>query len=239
MEINSNIIKLNLAERKKKSKTCTMPFITFEGIDGSGKSVQASRISARLSQSGYSVIAVRDPGGPSISEKIRTVLLDRNLLVMSPNTELFLYEAARSQLVSETIRPALEEGKIVVCDRFIDSTVAYQGYGRKISLDFINTLNLYACDNTLPGRTYILDISLEESLRRRLSSGHREDRIEQNMKPFYNRVRKGYLILAKSEPLRIRLINGNKSIEDLEDEIYRDVLLFLENVKFRKSGCNQ
>ena len=229
MEINPDIKEFNLVAEKKNLKARKMPFITFEGIDGSGKSVQADRIAARLSLSGYSVLPVRDPGGPAISEKIRRVLLDRNHSSMAPSTELLLYEAARAQLVSETIRPALENGKIVICDRFIDSTAAYQGYGRNIPQDMIDSLNRLACNDTFPGRTYILDISWEESLRRRFSSDTEEDRIEKNRQSFFNRVRRGYLDLAESEPARIKLIDGNKPIQDLEDEIYQDLIQFLKN----------
>ncbi|HHS13887.1 MAG TPA: dTMP kinase [bacterium] len=205
-------------------------FITFEGIDGSGKSVQAQRLSDRLSQSGFEVSLIRDPGGPPISESIRSLLLDRTLHAMTPLTELFLYEAARSQLVFETILPRLRSGLIVICDRFFDSTSAYQGYGRSLPLDKILMINEMACRSLRPHRTYILDISTDESRRRRRSAGLIDDRMENQEDRFYRKVRDGYLNLGKQNPNRIMVLDGTKSISFLEQEILKDTLRCMDRL---------
>jgi len=213
---------------KKKDYDQGGPFITFEGIDGSGKSVQASALAKNLRRMGYIVTLVRDPGGPSISEQIRNILLDRRHRVMTPVTELFLYEAARSQLVSDTIRPALNRGEVVISDRFTDSTVAYQGCGRSIPPSLVQNANQWACRETFPHRTYILDIPWEESLRRRSASLEKADRLEKEREQFYQRVREGYQIIANEEPHRLRLLDGTKSVKLLEQEILKDTLNILE-----------
>ena len=148
---------------------------------------------------------------------------------MTPITELLLYEAARSQLISEIIRPSLQRGHVVICDRFIDSTLVYQGYGRGMPMDVIQSLNALACQDVMPKRTYILDITWEESIRRRAASGLGEDRMEKNVQTFYHRVREGYLQLAKTETHRIRLIDGHQPVGEIEEEIITDVLLLLKN----------
>lgn len=209
-------------------------FITFEGIDGSGKTVQAAALLKNLRQRGYVVTLVRDPGGPSVSEEIRDILLDRRHHLMTPLTELFLYEAARSQLVSDIIRPALNQGEIVISDRFTDSSVAYQGYGRSIPPELIQNANRWACGETIPHRTYILDIPWEESVRRRSTSSEKTDRLENEREHFYQKVREGYQTIANQEPHRVQLLDGTKSIGLLEQEILQDTLNILDRSRVEK-----
>jgi dTMP kinase len=199
-------------------------FITFEGIDGSGKSVQARSLSSLLDRKGYPVLHVRDPGGPPISEAIRNILLDSGNGEMSPVTELFLYEASRAQLVDQWIRPALEKNRIVISDRFYDSTTVYQGYGRNIPLDRIHELNRAACGGIKPDRSYVLVLPWKESLRRRSGGMRKTDRMESDVAHFYRAVTIGYEELSKQEPERVRLLDGTRTIESLELEIHQDVL---------------
>lgn len=203
-------------------------FISFEGIDGSGKTLQAETLIKKLRDIGYLVTLVRDPGGTSVSEQIREILLDRNHYTMTPVTELLLYEAARSQLVAEIILPTLEKGQIVLSDRFTDSTVAYQGYGRSLSLSLVEDANRWACRETFPHRTYILDIPWEESLRRRSTFFGKADRMENEQTAFYKRVREGYQKIAKEEPNRVRILDGTKTVKFLEQEIFQDVLSMID-----------
>ncbi len=217
----------------KKTTFRTGLFITFEGIDASGKSLQVKALNNRLHQMGYPVTLVRDPGGPPISEKIRAILLDQNHHSMIPLTELFLYEAARSQLISEIINPALKRGKIVLSDRFTDSTIAYQGYGRSLSNRLIQHANQWACGNTVPDRTYILDIPWKESMRRRNHLSKKADRMEREQVAFYQKVQKGYHEIAQKEPQRALLLDGTKNVKCLEQEIINDVLILIENTQIK------
>ena len=153
---------------------------------------------------------------------------------MSPMTELLLYEAARAQLVTEVIRPALERQKIVICDRFTDSTLAYQGYGRSLSIPQIHEANHWACGDTIPNRTYILDISWEESIKRLSKTSGESDRLEKEQESFYQKVRKGYHRIAADEPQRIRLLDGSKNMDFLKQEILKDAINIIE----RKSKSN-
>ena len=139
-------------------------FITFEGIDGCGKSTQTALCREWLESLGKTVLLVREPGGTKIGEKIRSLLLDKDNGAMAPMTELFLFEAARAQIVEETIKPALEEGKVVICDRFFDSSVAYQGCARGLGADMVSRLNMYATGGLAPDITFFLDISVEEAI---------------------------------------------------------------------------
>ena len=204
------------------------PLITLEGIDGSGKSLQAEKLAQNLRLRGHEVVLVRDPGSSSVAERIRDILLDRNHHTMSSFTELFLYEAARSQLVSEVILPALQRNDIVVSDRFTDSTVAYQGYGRSLPLSFIDDANRRACGGVVPLRTYFLDIPWEESLHRRKRASATDDRMEREQEHFYGRVRKGYQAIAKKEKTRVRVIDGTQSVDRIEKDILEDVLTLVE-----------
>ncbi len=198
-------------------------FITFEGIDGCGKSVQAKKLADTLSNNRHKALFVREPGGNDISEKIREILLDSRHYTMSPLAEFFLYEAARAQLMEVLISPALEKGEIVIADRFFDSTVTYQGYGRDLSLDMIHKTNFWACKGVTPDRTYFIDIPFEASLKRRAKTGEEEDRMENQHASFFNKVRDGYHQLAKENPERIKVIDGMSTIENIANLILSDV----------------
>lgn len=189
-------------------------FITFEGIDGCGKSTQADRLVKRLRRQGFDPLFVREPGGAAVSEKIRRILLDRRLQI-TPLAELLLYEAARAHLVQTVIFPALTAGRIVVCDRFFDSTTAYQGYGRRLDLHLIEMLNRAASDSVAPDLTFILDVDYRTSLTRR---GKVPDRLEKENRAFFNRVRRGFLSLVKHK--RVILLNGRGEIDTLADEVW-------------------
>jgi dTMP kinase len=194
-------------------------FITFEGLDFSGKSTQVGLFANALTQSGVKTLVLRDPGGTAIGERIRAVLLDRELLDMSDFTELFLFSASRSQLVQEIIKPALENGTIVVCDRFYDSTTSYQGRGRGLSLAAIKTINQVAADGLVPAITYFIDIPVSELEARMRRQKAGADRMEMSGRAFYERVRDGFLQLAKEEP-RFEVIDGGMSIEEIGQKVW-------------------
>lgn len=194
-------------------------FITFEGIDYSGKTTQAKLLVDFLTNRGNKVVFLREPGGTAISEKIREILLDKRNLEMSNRAELFLFSAARTQLVSQVIIPALKNGNIVVCDRYDDSTTAYQGYGRQLDLDQIKTINAMATAGTVPDITVLVDIEPDEITRRQKATGISSDRMESSGKEFYERVRSGFLAIAKTEPNRFFVVNGMRTIEEIQTEI--------------------
>jgi dTMP kinase len=188
-------------------------FIAFEGIDGCGKSTQAKKLCACLKKKGYSVMLLREPGGTPVSEKIRRILLDRRLDI-SPLTELFLYEAARSQLAESVIIPALDKRQVVISDRYFDSTMAYQGYGRGIDIRLVERLNRAASLGIEPDMIFILDVDYGTSLARR---SKRPDRLEKEKKAFFNRVRGGFRSLASKR--MTTLIDGRKDIDSIFDEV--------------------
>ncbi|HCL00285.1 MAG TPA: dTMP kinase [Candidatus Marinimicrobia bacterium] len=203
-------------------------FVTFEGIDGSGKTTQVNELIRRLAKEGIPYLLYREPGGTDIGEKIRDILLDKNHSSMLPITELLLYSASRYQLTVNSILPALNKGKVVICDRFYDSTTAYQGYGRGIDLDFIHRLNCVATKSLKPDLTFILDISLEE---RKNRLGEKVlDRLEQENLEFHKRVRKGFIQMANHEPERMVLIDGNRSVIEQSKEIWN----YFKNLKDKK-----
>ena len=201
--------------------------ITFEGIDGSGKSLQAVRLFNHLKDTGMDGILLREPGSSSISEKIRAILLDASHSEMTPTAELLLYEAARAQLVEEVILPAIHSGKVVICDRFYDSTTAYQGYGRQFDLSAIQLANQLGSRGLAPDRTYILDVSLKEAANRLNRLNSDRDRMESQDLLFFERVREGYRKIVEASPDRVRLLDGHRTIESLEQEILADVQLLL------------
>jgi dTMP kinase len=196
-------------------------FITFEGLDSSGKTTQAVLLVKRLEQSGRKVLFLREPGGTAISEMVRKILLDNKHTEMSMKAELFLFSAARTQLVSEVIQPALKEGKIVISDRFYDSTTAYQGYGRELSLDEIHAINRIATNGTSPDLTLFIDVAMEELINRKRLSGSSADRMESSGRAFYERVRQGYLAIAKECPSRVIPIDGNLPVETIHEHIWQ------------------
>jgi dTMP kinase len=194
-------------------------FITFEGIDLSGKSTQIKLLSEYLKDKGFEVISLREPGGTKISELIRNILLDKNSKGMHPMTEFLLYSASRSQLVAEVIKPALESGKTVICDRYYDSSTAYQGFGRELGVGNINLINEISTGGLKSDLTIFLDISVAESLRRLKQINKLTDRIESESVNFFNRVRQGFLAIATKEPDRFKVINGEDDINTVRRRI--------------------
>ena len=194
--------------------------ITFEGSEGSGKSTQIAFVHRYLQREKRPVVVIREPGGVKISEKIRSILLDPTNQGMSPECETLLYMAARAQLVYETIEPALKKGKIVLCDRFLDSTVVYQGYGCGVDLDLIQTLGRFATRRIKPDLTFLFDIEVKKGLSR---IKRKKDRIEKRSLAYHNRVRQGYRALARQEPRRIVLIQGHKNREEIRDIVQRHI----------------
>ncbi len=192
-------------------------FITFEGIDGCGKSTQLSLLKEEFVKEGVEFIEVREPGGTAVGEKIRTILLDKKNDSMTRMAELLLFEAARAQITEEVIVPALERGVTVICDRFYDSTSAYQGYANKMGRDLTDFLNLKATNDTSPDITFLLDIDPMTAYERRSGRGE-EDRIELLGLSYQEKVREGYLELAKSEE-RIMVIDASAA----PDVIYKEI----------------
>jgi len=196
--------------------------ITFEGLDYSGKSTQLRLLSDRLTLQDYHVLVLREPGGTEIGEKIRKMLLDKTNTGMTEASELFLFSACRSQLIKDVISPALEGGMVILCDRYYDSTTAYQGYGRGIDLDVIHVINRYATGGLVPDMTFFLDIPIREIEKRITAAKTNKDRMELNGIDFYERVREGYLQIAKEES-RYRIIDGLQPVDDIHELIYQQV----------------
>ncbi len=198
-------------------------FITFEGIDFCGKSTQIELLKSYLLKNNKKVQVIREPGGTEISEKIRTMLLDKENSKMLMETEFLLFSASRSQLVREKIRPYLDEGIYVISDRFHDSSTAYQGYGRGISIEVILSIHKLAIGNTIPDVTFFLDIPVEVAEQRRQEKlSEHLDRIEISDMDFFSRVRNGYLELAKNEN-RFRILNGTDSVENIQGKIINEI----------------
>jgi len=200
-------------------------FITVEGTDGSGKTTQVRRMEAYLKEKGYDVLLVREPGGTRISEKIRSIILDPENQEMGIVTEMLLYASARAQLVFEVIKPAIENGKIVICDRFVDSSYVYQGFGRGISLETIEEANRAALGGISPDITFSFDVSPEIALKRRFASTG-ADRIEKEKMAFHMKVYDGYKKLASMHTERIKTIDSTRSVE----EIWEDVRKWLDRI---------
>ncbi len=192
--------------------------ITFEGIDGCGKTTQIQELISRFKDQ-FEYLLVREPGGTPICEQIRQILLDNANNEMFPITELLLYSASRHQLCREAILPALKKGKIVLCDRFYDSTTAYQGYGRGLDLEFIHQLNHWATDGLVPDMTFIFDISLTE--REKRMRGKPKDRLEADELAFQQRVCEGFRKIAAKEPQRVHLIDGMQPVEVIAGEVWQ------------------
>ncbi len=198
-------------------------FITFEGSECCGKSTQSRLLYEYLQAKGYKVIFLREPGGTKVSEKIRQILLDTENKSLTSETELLLYMASRSQTVSEVIKPALEGGQIVVCDRFLDSTIVYQGYGLGMDIKLIKSLGNFVTAGIKPDLTILLDLPLEEAL----NGIHREkDRIENRSLEYHRKVKNGYLKLARQEPKRIKIIK----LADDKNETQRKVRCLVDNL---------
>jgi len=193
-------------------------FITVEGLDGSGKTTQLNNIASYFEQNGREVILTREPGGTKLGEKIRKILLDVDNTGMNSVAELMLYAAARAQIVSELIIPSVKQGKIVICDRFVDSSIAYQGYGRKLGSDIVKGINAYALQDCKPDITFFFDISPLEIAKRKTMK-EKLDRLESEKIDFHNRVYEGYLALAEADRERISVIDARKSIEKIFEEV--------------------
>jgi dTMP kinase len=194
-------------------------FISFEGIDFSGKTEQARRLFETLRAAGYDAELLREPGGVEIAEAIRHILLDAKNSGMTDRTEVLLYAAARAQITREKIQPLLAAGKIVVADRFVDSTTAYQGYGRQIDLDFVRHVNRFATWEILPVITFLLDIPLAVAAQRQRQSGKIVDRLEREDRAFYERVQRAYQQIAQAEPERFVVLDGTPSLAAISQQI--------------------
>ncbi len=198
-----------------------LPFITFEGSEGCGKSTQVQRLAARLKRAGVLYLVTREPGGTPIGETIRELLqFAPHGGGMTPQTELLLFEASRSQLVRETIKPALESGLCVIADRFFDSTTVYQGVARKLDQQIVERLNAFAVGDFVPDITFVLDVDAETARSRLKRTVRTPDRMEQESTEFYDRVRTGYRELAIRDPHRIILIDGARPADEVENEIW-------------------
>jgi dTMP kinase len=197
-------------------------FITLEGADGCGKTTQLNLLKEYLTSRGYEIVVTREPGGKGLGEKLREILLNYDGEV-SDRCEAFLYLADRAQNIDTIIKPAINSGKIVLCDRHTDSSVAYQGYGREQNIDNINMLNELAVNGVHPDLTIVFDIDTETSMAR---VGAEKDRLESAGIEFHKRVRNGYLEIAKKNPQRIKVVDASQTIEDVQ----RDVIKIVEEV---------
>lgn len=200
-------------------------FITFEGADGCGKTTQINMLKVYLENQGYQVVLTREPGAKGLGEKVREILLNYEGAV-SDRCESFLFLADRAQNIDIIVNPAVNEGKIVLCDRHIDSTVAYQGYGRGLDIDRIKMLNNIATNGRKPDLTIVFDIDVETSMQR---VGKNKDRMESAGIEFHNRVREGYLKIAKEEPERIKVVNSIQTVNDVFEDVKKIVNKYLSN----------
>ena len=215
-------------------------FITFEGPEGSGKTTQMGLLRDYLEEKGYPVLATREPGGTSIGDQIRAILLDPRNTEMRPASEALLFSAARAQIVHQVIRPHLQRGGIVLCDRYADSTLAYQGYGHGLDLEMLHTITALATGGLKPDLTIYLDIDVEEGLRRKLAAHEAEraewNRLDQQELDFHRRVREGYLEMAAREPDRWLVIDATQSVEAIQALIRARVETKLADLSSRMSS---
>jgi dTMP kinase len=198
-------------------------FITFEGPEGSGKTTQVKRLAQRLTGRGCRVLALREPGGTSIGEQVRTVLHSLDNREMQPRTEILLYCAARAQLVGQVIRPHLEAGGVVLCDRYADSTLAYQGHGRGLDLAALRLILDFATGGLKPDLTLYLDLDVEAGLARKQAGGQEWNRMDDLAVDFHRRVRAGYLEMLAQEPARWARIDAGQDVEAIADEVWKIV----------------
>jgi len=210
-------------------------FITFEGPDGAGKTTQLKKLAEELKKQGHDVLVTREPGGTAISDQIRSIILDPVNKEMVDQAEVLLYAASRAQHVHQLILPALAAGRIVLCDRFIDASVAYQAYGLGVDVDMVKAISRYASSGLQATRTYILDVPVEVSLARlhHRASGtgvnaQQLDRIEQKNVDYHSRVREGFHQIAADHPERVRVINANRNEEEIAKDIWTDCNRLLE-----------
>ncbi len=202
-------------------------FITFEGIEGCGKTTQVRILAARMAERGLRTLITREPGGATISEQIRAILLDNTNDGMDPMAEALLYVASRAQFVAEIVRPALVAKTIVICDRYADSTLAYQGYGRGLAIDTLRTLNRIATDGCMPDQTFLLDLPVDDGLDRKRRGGEL-NRLDNAGRAFHERVRNGYHALAEAEPTRWRVIDAGAAPLVVAEAIWSVLSPFVE-----------
>jgi dTMP kinase len=202
-------------------------FITFEGPEGSGKTSQIPQLAEFLTEQGYSVVCTREPGGTDIGTQVREILMRMENTSMHPRTEILLFLAARAQLVEESIRPLIAQGKVVLCDRYADSTLAYQGYGHGLDLGLLRQFLNFATGRLWPDLTLLLDIDPEEGLRRRKRSGGEWNRLDAYALAFHQRVREGYLALANLDPQRWVVIDASRPFEQVQNQIQQVVIQHL------------
>lgn len=198
-------------------------FITFEGIEGSGKSTQIRRLAAWARRQGFKVHVTREPGGSRIGDKIRDILLQTRFKEMAPVTELLLYAAGRAQHVAQVIRPLLRRGAIVLCDRFADSTTAYQGGARRLSDRALLALHRIAAGGLTPDLTILLDLPVHKGFKRIRGRARRKDRLEKEKQDFHQRVRRAYLVLARREKRRIKVVDASLAAEKIHQKILGEV----------------
>jgi len=207
-------------------------FITSEGPEGAGKTTVMNLLGEQLTQEGYDVVMTREPGGIMISEKIRNIILDNKHTMMESRTEALLYAAARRQHLVEKVKPALEVGKIVICDRFIDSSLAYQGFARGIGVEEILAINKFAIGDTMPNKTILFDIEPSVGLARINAHENREkNRLDVESLTFHEKVREGYLSLVDQYPERIDVIDASRSVDEVLKDVYQIVKSELEIVR--------
>jgi dTMP kinase len=197
-------------------------FITFEGCDGCGKTTVVKEVAKKLTAKKIPILVTREPGGSKIAEQIRNIILDKNNTEEDPRTEALLYAASRRQHLVEIVLPALKAGKTVLSDRYLDSSLAYQGYARGIGIDEVYSINAFAIDGRLPDMTFFLDLSPEEGLKRIAANAKREvNRLDLEKLPFHKKVYEGYQILLKKYPKRIIRIDASRTVEEETEEIVK------------------
>ena len=198
-------------------------FITFEGCDGCGKSTQLKRLAGFLEENGVAHIFTREPGGGRISEGIREILLNGKNAEMSDECEALLYAASRAQHIRDRIAPAMEEGTLVVCDRYVDSSFAYQAYARGLGMDYVSNINAFALEQFLPDLTFFINLSPEDAFARKHGADE-NDRIEQAGLAFHKKVYEGYLAVAKAYPDRVVVLDGKQSIEKIAQDVQETLI---------------
>ena len=204
-------------------------FLTFEGVEGSGKSTQSTLLAEKLAEAGFEVVTTREPGGTELGRQLRSMLLATDALAPAAETELLLYLADRAEHISRLIRPALKRGAVVIADRFADSTLAYQAYGRGLDREQVQKIDAFARQGLMPSRTFLLDLPVEEGLARARQVGP-ADRLELEKIDFHNRVRDGFHQLAAADPARIRILDARDDAGDLAGRIALDVFSWIGDV---------